>query len=164
MTAHRGKFAAFPVADSCSEQGTERAAVRVTRGLKKARKTLNVFSCSLAGLVGLFGISIALMTLRRGVWTDVFITIAWTTPDTSLREFLHLMVTRDLHPVLHYGAVYLLQTAGVTDIALLRSTHPLPHSLRSAFLTASSPDWTVVTSVMASWITCARHRARGFRV
>jgi hypothetical protein len=89
-----------------------------------ARKTLNVFSCSLAGLVGLFGISIALMTLRRGVWMDEFGTIAMTTSDTSLREFLHLM-TRDVQPILYYGVVYLLQSAGVTDVALLRSINVL---------------------------------------
>jgi len=38
---------------------------------------------------------------------------------------LHLMITRDLHPILHYGMVYLLQAAGVTDIALLRSINLL---------------------------------------
>src|SRR4051812_34401034 len=85
------------------------------------KKTLCVVDYSLAALVGSFGIAIALMTVERGVWLDEFITIAWTTPGTSPREFLRLMITRDLHPILHYGMVYLLQAAGVTDIALLRS-------------------------------------------
>ena len=89
------------------------------------RKTLNVLGCSLAALVGLFGIAIALMTLRRGVWIDEFFKIAWTTPGTSPREFLHLMITHDIHPILHYGMVYLLQAIGVTDIALLRSINLL---------------------------------------
>jgi hypothetical protein len=89
------------------------------------KKTLCVVDYSLAALVGSSGIAIALMTVERGVWLDEFITIAWTTPGTSPREFLHLMITRDLHPILHYGMVYLLQAAGVTDIALLRSINLL---------------------------------------
>jgi hypothetical protein len=89
------------------------------------RKTLNVLGCSLAALVGLFGIAIALMTLRCGVWYDEFFPIAWTAPGTSPREFLHLMITREYHPILHYGMVYLLQAIGVTDIALLRSINLL---------------------------------------
>src|SRR5262245_23803116 len=90
-----------------------------------SKKTLSVVDCSLAALVGFSGIAIALMTVERGVWIDEFIKIAWTTPDTSLREFLHLMIARDLHPILHYGMVYLLQAAGVTDVALLRSLNLL---------------------------------------
>lgn len=81
---------------------------------------LSVVDCFLAALVGSSGIAIALMTVERGVWMDEFVTIAWTTPGTSPREFLHLMITRDLHPILHYGIVYLLQAGSVTDIAQLR--------------------------------------------
>jgi hypothetical protein len=90
-----------------------------------SKEMLSVLNYSLAALVGSFGIAIALMTVERGPWFDEFITIAWTTPSTSPREFLHLMITRDPHPILYYGMVYLLQAAGVTDIALLRSINLL---------------------------------------
>ncbi len=87
--------------------------------------TSSAVNISLAALVGFFGIAIALMTLRRGIWADEFITIAWTSPGTSPREFLRLMINRDFHPILYYGLVYVLQTAGETDVARLRSVNLL---------------------------------------
>jgi hypothetical protein len=84
------------------------------------KQPLSIIDIFLAILVGLFGIAVALMTLNRGVWIDEFITIAWTTPGTSLREFLHVIITWEVHPILYYCIVYLPQAAGVTDIALLR--------------------------------------------
>jgi hypothetical protein len=90
-----------------------------------SKKMLSVVDYTLAALVGIFGIAIALMTVERGVWIDEFVTIAWTTPGTSPRELFHMMITHDVHPILHYGMVYLLQAAGVTDIALLRSINLL---------------------------------------
>jgi hypothetical protein len=89
------------------------------------RKGLSVIDFFLAALVGFFGIAIALMTLERGPWMDEFVTVGWTTPDTSPREFLRLMTAHDIHPILHYGLIYLAQHAGVTDIVLLRSLNIL---------------------------------------
>jgi hypothetical protein len=75
--------------------------------------------------VGLFGIIIGVMLLGRGIWADEFVTLAWTTPKTSISEFLHLMITHEIHPILHYGIVYLLQVNGEMDVALLRSVNLL---------------------------------------
>jgi hypothetical protein len=85
-----------------------------------AKQTFRVANISSAILVGFFGVAIALTTLRRGVWLDEFITVAWTTPDTTIREFFRLMIERDFHPILYYGLIYLLQALGETDIAQLR--------------------------------------------
>ncbi len=88
-------------------------------------KTMIVVSSSAAALVGLFGTVIVLMTLERGVWADEFLTLAWTQSGTSPGEMLRLMITRDVHPLLYYGMIYLPQTVGMTDIALLRSINLL---------------------------------------
>ena len=89
------------------------------------KQSFSVVDIVLAILVGVFGMAVALMTLRRGVWLDEFITLARTTPDTSPREFLTQMITRESHPILHFGMVYLLQAVGMTDVALLRSINLL---------------------------------------
>ena len=84
------------------------------------RRALSVVNLSLAAVSGLFGLAIAMLNLNRGIWIDEFITLTWTSPGTSLREFLFLMTTRDFHPILHHGLIYLAQAAGIADIALLR--------------------------------------------
>lgn len=86
-----------------------------------SRNALNALNFSLATLVGFFCIAIALMSLiNRGPWIDEFVTIAWTTPNTLPREFLSLMV-HEVHPILRFGLIYLVQHAGITDIIVLRS-------------------------------------------
>lgn len=89
------------------------------------KQSFSVVDIVLAVLVGVFGMAVALMTLRRGVWLDEFITIARTTSDTSPREFLTQMIARESHPLLHFGMVYLLQAVGMNDVALLRSLNLL---------------------------------------
>jgi hypothetical protein len=83
------------------------------------RRALSVVNRSLAAVIGLFGLTIAMLNLNRGIWIDEFITLTWTSPGTSLREVLFLMTTRDFHPILHYGLIYLVRCRH-HDIALLR--------------------------------------------
>ena len=56
-------------------------------GMPVTRKALSIVNFSLAAVIGLFGLAIAVLNLNRGIWIDEFITLAWTSPANSLREF-----------------------------------------------------------------------------
>ena len=90
-----------------------------------SKRILSVVDYCLASLVGIFGIAIALLTLKRGIWWDEFVLLGFSTPGTSPREFLHEMITQDTNPISYYGMVYLLRAAGITNIMVLRSINLL---------------------------------------
>lgn len=73
----------------------------------------------LAGLVFAFGLAIALSNLSNGPWMDEFNTLVTTLRGHSPAVFFEHVV-RGQHPLLYEGVVYLVQAAGVTDIAGLR--------------------------------------------
>lgn len=79
---------------------------------------------ALAGAVVLVGLIGALSTLGRGAWLDEFWTLASSPPGMSGAEFLDVM-SREVHPILHYGMAYVAQAAGVTDLAALRAMNLL---------------------------------------
>jgi hypothetical protein len=84
-------------------------------------QTLTVVESLLGVTVCVIGVVFALLELDRGVWLDEFITLAWTSQGRSVRDFMSLLITREFHPILHFGLIYLAQNFGLTDIAVLRS-------------------------------------------
>lgn len=73
----------------------------------------------LAALCLLLGVFVAMGVLSSPPWMDEFNTYATTRGYHSLHTFFEY-VLRGQHPLLFEGPVYLLQRAGVTDIAALR--------------------------------------------
>jgi hypothetical protein len=75
-------------------------------------------SVGLAALCLVFGVALAMGALSSPPWQDEFNTYV-TTRAHSLHTFFE-HVLRGQHPLLFEGPIYLLQRAGVTDIAALR--------------------------------------------
>lgn len=67
------------------------------------------------------GLILALSTLQRGVWLDEFWTLMATDPAQSPTMFWQTMA-KDVHPILHYGLIYVARTlGGVEDVVGLRA-------------------------------------------
>jgi hypothetical protein len=92
----------------------------IIRGSRCLLRSLGPVNFSLACLAVACGILVALSTLGWGPWEDEFWTITTTSPELSLYEFFEYM-SRDQHPLLHYGLIYLAQHWGIKDVIALRS-------------------------------------------
>jgi hypothetical protein len=104
-------------------------------------------------VVGLVG---ALSTLGRGAWLDEFWTLASSTPGMTLGEFLDVM-SRDVHPILHYGLAWAAQALGLTDLASLRALNILgvPAALGALWFAhrraaVTTPQTCVIAALYAS--------------
>ena len=81
------------------------------------RRTLEI---GLAGAAFIAGVLVAFSTLGRGVWLDEFWTLNATAPGQSPQQFWAVM-SEDVHPILHYGLIYLAQGLGLSDVVGLRA-------------------------------------------
>lgn len=78
----------------------------------------------LAGAAAILGFGVALSTLGRGAWLDEFWTLASTVPEQSPDRFLGVMA-RDVHPLLHYGLIYVARSLGLEQLTALRALNVL---------------------------------------
>ncbi len=94
------------------------------------------------------GIGVALSTLTWGPWNDEFWTLAATAKGITVHEFLGNM-SRDQHPIFHYGLIYLAQTIGISSIPVLRSLNVLGLVVVAAVLAYAHRQKTInATQIM----------------
>jgi hypothetical protein len=112
----------------------------------------------LAAATVVLGVVVAASTLGRGAWLDEFWTLASTGPDMPPAEFFAIMA-RDVHPLLHYGLVFVVRSLGLEDLIALRALNMLGAPLVAWALwlahrrgAISTPQAIVLTALYVSSI------------
>lgn len=86
--------------------------------------TFQRIEIGLTSIVVIIASVLGIISLSRGVWLDEFFTLMITRSDSSFAEFARA-VSREPHPILHYGLVYSVQKLGPTDVVALRALNIL---------------------------------------